>query len=103
MKYIISLLLLTASFNSTFADTQTESEQLARINSVLNALYPLIDAAQKAAPSNQRVSFHYDWLRSDIQSIQNGIAQKINQAPIEPRVVESLKTQYVALNDKTAG
>jgi RAQPRD family integrative conjugative element protein len=101
MKKIILILSFLLIANFAFADTQTENEELARINSVLNALYPMIDAAEAAAPANQRVTFRYDWLVKDIQAIQAGIAQKINQVPIEPRRVEPLQTQYVELTDKT--
>ena len=102
MKKLITILSLILVTNFAFADTQSENEELARINSVLNALYPMIDAAQAATPKNQRVTFRYDWLIKDIQDIQAGIAEKINQVPIEPRIVEPLQTQYVELTDKTS-
>lgn len=100
MKKIITTLLLLCLSLHVFADRQTENEQLARINSVLNAVYPLIEAAQKAAPSGQRITFHYDWLTKDLQAIQAGIAQKINQTQVMPRVVQPLDTHYVQLTDK---
>jgi len=100
MKQVMATLLLTVFLSPLFADVQTENSELARINSVLNAIYPLIDAAQKFAPKHTRITFHYDWLKQDIQSIQAGIAQKINQVSIEPRMVPVLKVHYVKLNDK---
>lgn len=102
MKKVLIVFILTSFLGTVFADTVDERVELARINSVLNAVYPLIDAAQKAAPTNARETFHYDWLRSDIQSIQAGIAERINKTPIEPRVVTLLKTHYVQLNDKVS-
>jgi RAQPRD family integrative conjugative element protein len=88
---IIVILVLAASF----ADSVQEKTDLARISNVLNAVYPLIDNAQKQAVPDTRVMFHYDWLREDIQAIQAGIAEKINMSKVEPRIVVPLKTQYV--------
>lgn len=100
MKTIISLLLIILCAGTSYADVLTENTQLARINSVLTAIYPLINAAQKAAPKNTRLTFHYNWLREDIQAIQAGIAQKINHQPLTPQVVQPLTTQYIAVADK---
>lgn len=100
MRRLLLFILLSSLITAIFADVKTENVELVRINSVLNAVYPLIDAAQKATLKNQRLIFHYDWLRHDIQAIQLGIAQKINQAPIQPRVIEPLRTHYVKLVDK---
>lgn len=100
MKKILMSFIIVYMACPVLADVQTENEQLARINSVLNAVYPLIAAAKNAAPKGQRVNFHYAWLENDIESIQAGIAQKINQTDVMPRTVAPLKTQYVALTDK---
>ncbi len=85
------MLISTASF----ADSVQESTDLARISNILNAVYPIIDDAQKESPKNTRVKFRYDWLKKDIQAIQAGIAEKINMSKVEPRVVQPLKTQYI--------
>tara|TARA_R110000868_G_scaffold266583_1_gene525845 strand:- start:61249 stop:61572 length:324 start_codon:yes stop_codon:yes gene_type:complete len=94
---LMVMLLVLLGFNSvSYADTLQENQDLARVSNILNAVYPLIDKAQAQAEPNQRVSFRYDWLKKDVQAIQAGIAQKINAAPIQPRVVKSLKTEYIA-------
>ena len=79
----------------SFADSVQENTDLARISNILNSVYPLIVDAEQHATPNTRIKFRYDWLRSDIQAIQAGIAQKINAAKIEPRIVKPLQTQYV--------
>lgn len=79
----------------SIANTEQENIDLARISNILNAVYPLIKDAKKQAVTHSRVMFRYDWLTTDIQSIQAGIAQKINRTDIEPRVIVPLKTQYI--------
>jgi len=91
-----AIILLSIFAISCYASTQLENVELARINSVLSSIYPLIDAAQKQAKPNTRVMFHYDWLKHDIQQIQAGIAQKINDGQIEPRVIKPLKQSFIS-------
>lgn len=98
-RFTLAIILIAFAY-PLLADVQTENSQLARINSVLNAVFPLIDAAEKAAPKHRRITFHYEWLRKDVQSIQAGIAQQINQGPLEPRVIQPLTTDYIQLTDK---
>ncbi len=93
---LVSILTISIFlFGFAFAGVEQESIDLARISNILDAVYPLIDDAQTQAQKNTRVKFRYDWLREDIQSIQAGIAQKINSKEIEPRVVKPLNIKYV--------
>ena len=46
------------------------------------------------AIKNQRIVFHYDWLRSDINHIQDGINEKLNQTNLAPRVIPPIKGDY---------
>ena len=96
-KTVMVILTVSVVLTSvvSFADSVQERTDLARISNVLNAVYPLIDDAQKQAAPNTRVKFRYNWLRKDIQAIQTGIAEKINMSKVEPRIVQPLKTQYV--------
>lgn len=90
---VIPLALMTSA--SGFADATQENITLSRISNILNAVYPLIDKAQKESDKNTRIKFQYTWLKKDIQKIQSGIAQKINEKDIEPRVVSPLSTKYI--------
>jgi RAQPRD family integrative conjugative element protein len=92
---LIAAFVVVATMGVAQANTTQENITLSRISSILNAVYPLIAKAQQEADPNTRVTFQYAWLAKDIQSIQAGIAQKINAAQIEPRVVPALNTQYV--------
>ena len=84
----VGCLVMTASL---YATPKKENIELARINSVLNSVFPLIDQAQKEAVPNERVHFHYDWLKKDIHDIQAGIAQKINTPDLTPQVITPLR------------
>ena len=98
---VVTVIFIAAStYQSAFATVSQENAELSRINSVLNSIYPLIDAAQKQATPSERMHFHYDWLRKDIQHIQAGIAQKVNAPAIAPRVVKPLNTQFTQPQQK---
>ena len=97
MKTITAIILLLFS---TIVSA-SENTELARINSILNSVYPLIAKAQKEAAPSSRIKFHYNWLRKDIQKIQAGIAQKINYLPLEPLIVIPPKNSYITAENKT--
>lgn len=92
---VLCTTLLTLIFSVAVANTQSENIQLARISSTLNAVYPLIDSAKNEAEVNHRTSFDYEALKRDIESIQNGISQKINLRDYQPRMVEPISAYYV--------
>jgi RAQPRD family integrative conjugative element protein len=77
-------------------NAQLENMELARINNILNSIYPLIEAAQKHADPNTRINFHYDLLKKDIAQIQAGIAQKVNNVAIEPKAVDPLDQTFLS-------
>lgn len=87
----ISALLFVST---SFASVEKENIELSRINSVLNSIYPIINAAKKQAVPDERVQFQYSWLKRDIQQIQQGIARKVNTPSVTPRVVNKLNTQF---------
>lgn len=95
MFVLIVISFVMVSNSSVFADITQENITLSRISNILNAVYPLIDKAQKESDKNTRIKFQYTWLKKDIQKIQSGIAQKINENDIEPRVVAPLSTKYI--------
>lgn len=95
---IITAIILLLFCATIFASENTE---LARINSILNSVYPLIAKAQKEAEPNSRIKFHYNWLQADIQRIQAGIAQKINYLPLEPSIIIPPKNSYITKENIT--
>ena len=96
-KTVLTLCLLGLLGTSmmSFATVAKENIQLSRINSVLNSVYPMIAAAKAQAVPTEQVKFQYQKLIADLQAVQAGIAQKVNSAPIEPRVVKALDTHFV--------
>ena len=97
--HVLAVLALCLVGLQSYAGITQEKVDLARINSVLNAVYPLIDQAEAEATPTEKRQFHYDWLRSDVAAMQAGIAEKINSPRITPRIVAPLKTSFVTSGD----
>jgi len=104
---IISMMIFFAYFLpiNSFANTVDENVYLKQIVNQLDAVQPLILAAEKAQPKNKRIQFHYtkykdaqgivhNGLLEDIQVIKKGINQKLDQVSAEPRQVMAIKGDY---------
>jgi RAQPRD family integrative conjugative element protein len=76
------------------ADAPGEHEQLARVIHELQALEPLLRAAQSQANPDARVRFRYDWLRQDLQRMRLGIQEHINAPRAQPRSFPPLRGDY---------
>jgi RAQPRD family integrative conjugative element protein len=85
---------------------EQERIYLVQLDNQINAMLPIIRAAEKAQPKNQRVSFHYTaWrdaqgnlhpgLREDVQAIKKGVEEKLNAVSIEPRIVTPIRGDYL--------
>lgn len=95
-KSIMMTVLLTGCLCPvSFADTAARNATLARINTVLNQVNPLITVAQRQQDPQARVQFQFDALRDDIARIQSGITQALQRVTIQPRVVTSVKGDYL--------
>ena len=105
MRKLITALLIIASLCSinAYAGVQEENAEPARISNILNAVYPLIDAAKTQANPNSRLKFRYDWLKQDIQNIQMGIAQKINKTRLVPQLYTPLKSNFTVQTNTQKG
>ena len=86
-------LTLTASL--TFANTEQMHTTLARINTLLSQINPLINLAERQEDPNERVKFQFEVLRKDIADVQSGIAQALNRVSIQPRTVAPLSGDYL--------
>ena len=76
------------------ADAEGEREQLARVIHELQAIEPLLRAAESQANPDARVRFRYDWLRQDLQRVRSGIQEHINAPRAEPRSFPPLRGDY---------
>jgi RAQPRD family integrative conjugative element protein len=109
---ILIFLLLTIT-STSFASEKQEREYLLQLLNQLDAMQPLIIAAEKEQPKNLRVQFHYtkfkdsegqihNGLLEDIEAIRGGIKEKLNETQIEPRVVTPIAGDYVPEGDKNS-
>ena len=85
-----SLLLSTP----IFADTDAERETLARLVHEIDALDPLIRAAESQSDPDARIRFQYAWLRQDLTRIRLGIEEHLNAPQAEPRRFPPIRGDY---------
>lgn len=90
---LISVFLLHGS-TAAQADQASEREQLARLAHELEALQPLIDAAEVQADYPARIRFQYPWLRQDLGKVRLGILEHLNAPQGEPRQIPPLAGDY---------
>ncbi|MCP4305808.1 MAG: conjugal transfer protein [bacterium] len=76
------------------ADAEGEREALARLVHELKALEPVIKQAEAQSPREARVRLRYDWLRTDLRRVAQGIQDHINAPRAEPRQVAPLRGDY---------
>jgi RAQPRD family integrative conjugative element protein len=88
------LLAAALPVHLAIADADGEQAALARINHELQAIEPLITEAAAQANPDARIRFQYDWLRQDLNKIQNGIQAHIDAPRSEPRTFPPLRGDY---------
>lgn len=91
---IVGLLSTALPMQSAIADADAEREALARIAHELDALDALIRKAESQAEPDARIRFRYDWLRQDLESVQQGIQDHIDAPRSEPRTFPPLRGDY---------
>ena len=85
----------TALFASpVFADRESERGALAKLILEVDALTPLIQAAEAQADQDARIRFQYAWLRQDVARVRQGIADHLNAPQSEPRRFPPLRGDY---------
>ncbi len=90
----IAILLFLLGITTAEADQASEREQLARLAHELEALQPLIDAAQAQADYPSRIRFQYPWLRQDLDKVRQGILEHLHAPQGEPRQIPPLAGDY---------
>ena len=104
--FILGICIPSIFSTACFANDATEKMYLTQILNQIDAMQPLIIAAEKSQPANTRIKFHYsqykdnhgklhNGLLEDIQAIKSGITQKLNNTSIVPRVVAPIKGDYL--------
>ncbi len=112
MKQISKILIFTlcCAVSSAFASPEQERSYLVQLLNQLNAMTPLILAAEREQPKNLRIQFHYTaWhdakgqlhngLLEDVQAIKAGIRQKLDHTTVEPRALNVIRGDYLDKNN----
>lgn len=79
----------------TLADNSVSKTYLARVNQLLETTAPLIAKAQINQDQRSNEHFNYQALQADIQKVQEGIANFINQRQINPNHLAPIKNNYI--------
>ena len=84
--------LVVATMGVARADT--ERETLMRLSQEIEAMTPLIDAAERHADKTRRIRFRYDWLRRDLERIRDGLIEHATADQATPRSYPPLRGDY---------
>lgn len=93
---LVPVFLLTFCMNSANADADLERNNLAKMVQEIDYLMTRVGDIQQDAPVNQRITFHYDTLKNDLNMIRVGINDHINQSLKAGRDLKPLSGQYHA-------
>ena len=80
--------------SSALADLDSERGSLAKLVHEIDALAPLIHAAEVQADPDARIRFQYEWLRQDLARVRQGISEHLNAPQSEPRRFPPLRGDY---------
>jgi len=90
---LCAIAMLTSSLTGP-VQADTEREYLMRLTQEIDALAPLIDAAEENADKSRRIRFRYDWLRRDLARIREGLLEHATADQAEPRRYPPLRGDY---------
>jgi RAQPRD family integrative conjugative element protein len=104
-SFVVAILVSIFSVNAMASDSNERAYLIQMINQ-LNSLKPLIISANKEQPPNLRVKFHYlsyqdangkphNGLLEDINEIEKGIRENLNQASSQPRHFQAIRGDYL--------
>jgi len=92
-KFHIVLAVVVLSVSASVR-ADSERDYLARIAHEIDALLPLVDAAEAHADRGARIRFRYDWLRRDLERIRTGVMEHATADANEPRRYPPLRGDY---------
>ena len=91
---LLCAMAILASSLAGQVQADTEREYLMRLTQEIDALAPLIDAAEENADKSRRIRFRYDWLRRDLARIREGLLEHATADQAEPRRYPPLRGDY---------
>ena len=93
-RLVSGLLAIALPVQFAAADVDGERAALARIHHELQSIEPLLVEAASQANPDARIRFQYDWLRQDLNKIQQGLQAHIDAPRSEPRTFPPLRGDY---------
>ncbi|WP_419604029.1 RAQPRD family integrative conjugative element protein [Thiolapillus sp.] len=91
---LLCAMAILASTLTGPVQADTEREYLMRLTQEIDALAPLIEAAEENADKSRRIRFRYDWLRRDLARIREGLLEHATADQAEPRRYPPLRGDY---------
>ena len=91
---LVPVTFLMLFMNPLFADTDLERSNLSKLVEEIDYLITRVDDIQQDAPAKQRIKFHYDMLKDDLNLIRVGINDHISQSLKAGRDLKPLTGQY---------
>ncbi len=93
-SYKIILVVVISVLIHTPAWANGEHSELTRLLIELKSLERIIVIAEHSANKQNRLTFDYGQLRSDLRMIQQGIEDYVNTIPRDPRTLPNIKADY---------
>jgi RAQPRD family integrative conjugative element protein len=94
MTRLVPVTFLMLFINPLFADADLERSNLSKLDQEIDYLITRVDDIQQDAPAKQRIKFHYDMLKDDLNLIRVGINDHISQSLKAGRDLKPLTGQY---------
>lgn len=91
-KALIGIIAIIAA--TTHAITDQERSALQRLHAELTIINNLVEEAEQSANQNDRRQVDYDQLKADLQRIQEGVGDILNNKRREPRSLPSISGEY---------
>jgi len=92
--YTLMAVTILMSVTPVMAQEDLEREYLALLANEIDALEAILHKAELNQDKDARVKFQYDWLRSDLTQMKQGVLAHINAPRNQPRKVAPLKGEY---------
>ena len=95
MRYRALVGIIAATIaTSTYAVTDQERTVLQRLYSELAIISTIVEEAEQSVNQNDRQQVDYAQLKSDLQRIQEGVGDILNNQRREPRSLPSISGDY---------
>lgn len=95
MRYRALVGIISATIaTSTYAVTDQERSALQRLYSELAVISTIVEEAEQSVNQNARQQVEYAQLKADLQRIQEGVGDILNNQRREPRSLPSISGEY---------